>query len=91
MRDETANQMRVESFTTLWVKNSNVTCYYHEETPTNVIANKIWSSTGKAAKAAALPCLIALGSFGLVIFRVYRWRKQNNRQQEYQGMLLCIT
>ena len=87
-KDEASNIMRVESFTNLWVENTNATCFYHGDNALNVIAAKVWSSTGKAAKAAAVPCLMALTCFGVVIFRVYRWRKSHGRNQEYQGISL---
>ena len=84
-QDESDNQERVSSFTRIWSKHSNITCYYHESQPEIVIAEKVFASTGRAFKAAAFPCFIAIIAFLIVAFRMYRWRKTSHH---YEGRVI---
>ena len=84
-RDEDDNVDYVETFTGIWQQNFNLTCFYQEEMPTNVVAIKPRKKKYLYKWLMFCGMLVVLVIY--IVYRVRRARQFTSRNASYQGKL----
>ena len=83
-RDEDDNADYVETFTGIWLQNFNLTCFYQEEMPTNVVAIKPKKKEFLSRWLIFCGTLVVLVIY--IVYRVRRDRQFTSRNASYQGI-----
>ena len=83
-RDEEDNAIFVNKSTEAWLENLNLTCFYQEEIPTNVVAIKPTEYKYLYYWLMFLITVVAFITF--IVFRIRGLRQHSRRNQDQQGI-----
>ena len=87
-RDEKDNADYVKTFTGIWLQNFNLTCFYQEELPANVVA--VEPSKKELLYKWLMFCGMLVIFIAYIVHRVRRSRQFTGRNASYQGNLSIV-